>query len=55
MAMVRANAKFARRFRYVEAKCVTDGVAMNRDSIDTMEKYWQEAKKSPLDRGLNRD
>jgi tetrapyrrole methylase family protein/MazG family protein len=45
MAMNRANAKFAKRFRYVEEKCGTDGVAMNKDAIDTMEKYWQEAKR----------
>ncbi|MDR0640058.1 MAG: nucleoside triphosphate pyrophosphohydrolase [Spirochaetaceae bacterium] len=48
MALTRANVKFARRFRYVEEKCGMDGVAMNKDSIDMMEKYWQEAKKSSL-------
>ncbi|MDR1469836.1 MAG: nucleoside triphosphate pyrophosphohydrolase [Spirochaetaceae bacterium] len=44
MALVRANAKFVRRFRYVEKRCETDGVAMNKDALDTMEQYWQEAK-----------
>jgi tetrapyrrole methylase family protein/MazG family protein len=44
MALTRTNAKFVKRFRYVEGKCKADGVAMNKDAIDTMEKYWQEAK-----------
>ena len=30
MALTRANAKFARRFRYVEKKCGADGVAIER-------------------------
>jgi tetrapyrrole methylase family protein/MazG family protein len=44
MALIRTNAKFAKRFRYVEEKCKADGVEMNKDTINTMEKYWQEAK-----------
>jgi tetrapyrrole methylase family protein/MazG family protein len=44
MALVRANAKFAKRFRYVEERCGADGVAMNKDALGTMEHYWQEAK-----------
>jgi tetrapyrrole methylase family protein/MazG family protein len=44
MALTRANAKFARRFRYVEERCGTNGVAMNKDAVGTMERYWQEAK-----------
>jgi tetrapyrrole methylase family protein/MazG family protein len=45
MALARANAKFARRFRYVEERCGTDGVTMNKDALGTMEHYWQEAKR----------
>jgi tetrapyrrole methylase family protein/MazG family protein len=44
MALTRANAKFVKRFSYVEEKCKADGVTMGRETIDTMEQYWQEAK-----------
>jgi tetrapyrrole methylase family protein/MazG family protein len=44
MALTRANAKFAKRFRYVEERCGTDGVVMNKDALGAMEQYWQEAK-----------
>jgi tetrapyrrole methylase family protein/MazG family protein len=46
MALARANAKFARRFRYVEEKCKAGGVEMNKDAVNTMEEYWQEAKRA---------
>jgi tetrapyrrole methylase family protein/MazG family protein len=44
MALTRTNAKFVNRFQYVEKKCKADGVEMGKDTIDIMEKYWQEAK-----------
>jgi tetrapyrrole methylase family protein/MazG family protein len=47
MALTRANAKFVKRFSYVEEKCRADGVQMGRETIDTMEQYWQEAKENP--------
>ncbi len=38
------NAKFERRFRYVEAALSARGVTMRDVDLDTMEHYWQQAK-----------
>jgi tetrapyrrole methylase family protein/MazG family protein len=45
MALTRANIKFAKRFKYIEEKCKADGVEMSKDTVNTMEHYWQEAKR----------
>jgi tetrapyrrole methylase family protein/MazG family protein len=45
MALARTNAKFVNRFKYIEEKCKADGVEMSKDTINTMEQYWQEAKR----------
>ncbi|MBT8083169.1 MAG: nucleoside triphosphate pyrophosphohydrolase [Gammaproteobacteria bacterium] len=45
-ALSGANAKFERRFRALEAALEADGRAMDAASLDTLERYWQEVKKS---------
>jgi ATP diphosphatase len=45
-ALSAANAKFERRFRAMEAAVAADGASMQAASLDTLERYWQEAKKS---------
>ena len=48
MALVRTNAKFVRRFQYVEKKCKEDGVTMDKTALDVMERYWNAAKDAGL-------
>jgi tetrapyrrole methylase family protein/MazG family protein len=43
-AMRDANAKFDRRFRYMEAYAVATGRALNDMSLDELEDLWQQAK-----------
>ncbi|WP_373190792.1 nucleoside triphosphate pyrophosphohydrolase [Halomonas sp.] len=38
------NAKFERRFRYVEAALVTEGVPLSEAGLATLERHWQAAK-----------
>ncbi len=38
------NAKFERRFRYLEARLAEDGKALEESSLEEMERLWQEAK-----------
>ena len=45
-ALSAANAKFERRFRAMEVAVAADGASMQAASLDTLERYWQEAKKS---------
>lgn len=44
-ALRRANQKFARRFRHIEAALAADGRKMGEMSLDQLEALWQEAKK----------
>jgi len=44
IALRRSNVKFTGRFKYVENKMKETGKEMKKDNLDTMEKYWKEAK-----------
>jgi ATP diphosphatase len=44
-ALGKANAKFGRRFRYMERKMAERGLPLTDGTFDTMESYWQEAKR----------
>ncbi|MCM2971159.1 nucleoside triphosphate pyrophosphohydrolase [Larsenimonas suaedae] len=44
-ALRRTNAKFERRFRYVERAIGDEGGALESASLDTMEAHWQAAKR----------
>jgi tetrapyrrole methylase family protein/MazG family protein len=46
MALMRTNAKFIKRFKFVENKCKENKIEMNAASINKMEDYWEEAKKN---------
>lgn len=39
-----ANAKFVRRFEYVEARCRDDGVAIEAAGLDRLDGYWNEVR-----------
>jgi ATP diphosphatase len=43
-ALMRANAKFIRRFRHIEAGLATQGRALKDATLDEMEALWSEAK-----------
>jgi ATP diphosphatase len=43
-ALMRANAKFIRRFRHIEAGLGAQGRALNDATLDEMEALWSEAK-----------
>ncbi|GAB6091459.1 nucleoside triphosphate pyrophosphohydrolase [Spirochaeta dissipatitropha] len=45
VAMQRSNAKFDRRFRYVEKNMKVRGSEMCQDSFDEMDALWEEAKR----------
>jgi MazG family protein len=45
-ALRRANAKFERRFRAMEAAATLDGVAFPDLSLDEQEAYWQQVKRA---------
>jgi nucleoside triphosphate diphosphatase len=45
-ALRRANAKFERRFRAMEAAATADGIDFNALDIDTQEAYWQRVKRA---------
>ncbi|WP_430404992.1 nucleoside triphosphate pyrophosphohydrolase [Hyphomonas sp.] len=45
-ALRRANAKFERRFRAMEAAAVADGVIFAELSLDEQEAYWQQVKRA---------
>lgn len=39
-----ANAKFARRFEHVEARCREDGIAIAEAGLDRLDSYWNEVR-----------
>jgi tetrapyrrole methylase family protein/MazG family protein len=43
----RTNAKFAKRFKYVEQRMRETGREMDRKNLDLMDRYWEEAKNNP--------
>jgi len=45
LALARANEKFTRRFRHVEKRMAEQGLEMKRGALDTMDAFWEEAKK----------
>jgi nucleoside triphosphate diphosphatase len=46
-ALRKANAKFRRRFGYVEAGLASQGKSCDQASLEEMESLWQEAKSQP--------
>ena len=52
-AMRDANAKFDRRFRYMEAYAVAHGRQLNDMSLDELEDLWQQAKTAACDAHRN--
>lgn len=44
-ALTKANSKFERRFRDMEAALAADGESIGKLSIETLDKYWREAKR----------
>jgi ATP diphosphatase len=46
-ALARANRKFERRFRAVEAEIAGAGLEMRSLDIEKLEEYWRKAKKTP--------
>ncbi|WP_127143599.1 nucleoside triphosphate pyrophosphohydrolase [Pelagibacterium montanilacus] len=51
-ALREANAKFVRRFQYVEDRCRTDGIAAEDAGLERLDGYWNEIRrrhKSTLD------
>jgi tetrapyrrole methylase family protein/MazG family protein len=44
-ALNRTNNKFIERFKYVEKKMKETGQEMNKENLNIMDKYWNEAKK----------
>ena len=47
-ALRRSNAKFSRRFRYVESKIKAEGRDMKDATLTEMDAYWDEAKREGL-------
>ena len=45
-ALERTNAKFIRRFNYLEAKAKAEGKNLKEMTLEEMDRYWNEAKKS---------
>jgi len=45
-ALRAGNAKFERRFRFMEDRAATSGETMNQLSLDQQEAHWQVAKAS---------
>jgi ATP diphosphatase len=44
MALRRANAKFERRFAYIERALAAEGRSLEAASLDEMDELWNEAK-----------
>jgi len=44
VALERANAKFRKRFTYVENECRDRGIEMKKENLQTMDALWDEAK-----------
>jgi len=51
LALRRANAKFERRFRFIEESLAEDGQSPENVSLQKLEKLWQEAKQRKLTKG----
>ena len=51
LALRRANAKFERRFRFVEESLAEDGNSPETGSLQKLDKLWQEAKQRKLTNG----
>ncbi|MDR1430236.1 MAG: nucleoside triphosphate pyrophosphohydrolase [Spirochaetaceae bacterium] len=47
VALQRTNAKFIKRFRHVERSMKETGAEMKQENLALMDRYWEEAKKSP--------
>ena len=45
-ALEKTNAKFIKRFNYIEQKAKEKGQSLNDMTLDEMEALWQEAKKA---------
>ena len=45
IALRRTNSKFIERFKYVEKKMKETGQEMKKENLDTMDAFWNEAKK----------
>ena len=45
-ALMRANSKFERRFRQMEADLESEGLEMRRMNLESLDHYWRKAKKS---------
>ena len=45
LALTHANEKFEKRFRYVEKKMKDSGFELQKENINKMNEYWEEAKK----------
>ncbi|MDR1588170.1 MAG: nucleoside triphosphate pyrophosphohydrolase [Treponema sp.] len=45
VALQRTNSKFIRRFKYVEKKMRENGLTMDRGNLESMDRFWEEAKK----------
>lgn len=45
-ALEKTNKKFIRRFQFIEKQAAIDGLKIEEMSLDEMEKYWQNAKKT---------
>jgi len=53
VALNRTNGKFIDRFKYVEKMMKENGREMNRDNLDIMDRFWNDAKKIPIgERGI---
>jgi tetrapyrrole methylase family protein/MazG family protein len=48
VALQRGNAKFVKRFKYIENRMGEKGEALNRENLDLMDRYWEEAKTAVL-------
>jgi tetrapyrrole methylase family protein/MazG family protein len=47
VALRRTNSKFVERFKYMEKKMKETGQQMNKENLEVMDKYWNEAKLIP--------
>jgi tetrapyrrole methylase family protein/MazG family protein len=47
VALQRTNAKFIRRFSFMEKRMKEGGAALGRENAALMERYWEEAKSAP--------
>ena len=46
VALERSNAKFRKRFTYVENECRDRGIEMKKENLQTMDALWDEAKRT---------